>query len=111
MRFEPVSSVEEADVRFQWIEEFEARQAGTTDRDADSEGWLRKATVTLALRHSEGLPMSDDFLRLVALHEVGHALGLPHSEDPGDAMHPGNRSARLSARDVRSLQQLYASPR
>jgi hypothetical protein len=96
-----------ADVEFGWIRRFGSSQAGTTDWRTDGEGWLQKVVVTLALEHEDGTPMSAEFLSLVSLHELGHAIGLPHSEDPADVMHPGNRSLELSDRDILSARQLY----
>ena len=96
-----------ADVEFRWIRRFEAHQAGTTDWETDGDGWLSAAVVTLAVEHEEGMPMSGEFLRMVALHELGHVLGLPHSGDPNDVMHPGNRNLSLSYRDIRSARRLY----
>jgi hypothetical protein len=40
-------------------------------------------------------------LRRIALHECGHACGLSHSDDPGDAMHVPVSVLRLSANDKR----------
>lgn len=99
-----------ADVVFRWIDRFEARQAGTTDWRTDGEGRLRAVIVTVALEHEDGTPMSDEFRGLVSLHELGHAIGLPHSEEPTDVMHPGNRSFELSDRDILSARQLYMRP-
>lgn len=101
---------EEADVQFRWIRRFETSQAGTTDWRTDGDGWLSRAVVTLALEHEDGTPMSSEFLALVSLHELGHVIGLPHSDDPADVMHPGNRNLELSDRDILSARQLYMRP-
>jgi len=105
--FRPTVHRDEADVELGWIRRFSSSQAGTTDWRTDGEGWLQRVVVTLALEHEDGIPMSDEFLSLVSLHELGHAIGLPHSEDPADVMHPGNRSLELSDRDILSARQLY----
>ncbi|VDM37546.1 unnamed protein product [Toxocara canis] len=51
-------------------------------------------------------------LRFVALHEIGHALGLRHSRDPNAVMHPYYREQlkngfRLSEDDIRGIRALY----
>jgi Matrixin len=107
VRFRVVEPNQRHDVVVRWIDQFMTPRAGVTAWDADADGWIRAATVTLAIRHHDGLPMGEDFLRFVALHEFGHLVGLPHSGDPRDVMHPGNRNAHLSSRDVRSAQTLY----
>jgi Matrixin len=45
----------------------------------------------------------------VALHETGHALGLGHSDSPGDVMYPYYRIVSgLGPGDIAAIQQQYA---
>ena len=49
-------------------------------------------------------------IRLTAAHEMGHALGLGHSDSERDVMYPTNTATSVSARDRRSMEVLYDTP-
>jgi len=50
-------------------------------------------------------------LRSVAAHEIGHLLGLPHSNDPNALMYPYiNNSLRPKSDDIKKIQKLYGRP-
>lgn len=53
---------------------------------------------------------ADIDLYSVALHELGHALGLGHSDVPNAVMYPYYRRAtNLTAEDIGAIRQLYAA--
>jgi hypothetical protein len=110
IRFMTTSDTTQADILVHWIDHFDFDRAGQTDLTWDQAGRVRKASILLALRTNTGVVLPDPALLTVAVHEAGHALGLPHSPDSNDVMFPATQTAILSERDRRTAQILYQLP-
>jgi hypothetical protein len=110
IRFQVVSDSADADVMIRWIDHFDFDRAGQTDLTWDQWGRVRRASISLALRTHTGTVLPDAALLSVAVHEAGHALGLPHSSDTNDVMFPATRTGTLTERDRRTIEVLYRLP-
>lgn len=110
VRFEQVPDTTGADIIVRWIDHFDFDRVGQTDLSWDQYGRVRRAAITLALRTGEGVVLPDPALVSVAVHETGHALGLPHSADTLDVMFPSTHVGAPSERDRRSITLLYRLP-
>jgi len=105
------SDTTEADITFGWRKTFGLRnQAGQTDLSWDRAGNVLHASVVLATRTGEDSLFTDEALLDAAIHEVGHAMGMPHSTDSADVMFPTTRTGVLTERDLATARLLYSLP-
>jgi hypothetical protein len=109
LRFTFVDRAHDAEIRVHWTDRLD-RKTGNTVWRVDRSGWMRGGDVVLATHLGDGRVLDTRSLRAIALHEVGHAIGLSHSDDRHDVMAPLVRVAALSGGDRATARLLYALP-
>ncbi len=96
-----------AEVRFQWRIQFDGERTGETELQWDDDGRLTSGVVTLATFDPKGQPLGEDDVRVLALHEIGHLIGLDHCADSTALMFANPKVRALSERDIRTALLLY----
>ncbi len=89
-------------------------EGGETKMLYDSTGTFRHCSIAILTAHAtDNLPPSENEIKGVCLHEIGHSLGLTgHSPNAGDIMYCSetefeSKRPQLSARDLATLKKLY----
>jgi len=110
VRFVFVDDPADAEVRLRWVERLDQESCGETTWTTDAAGWMRRGDITLAMRASDGALQDETDIRAMALHEVGHLLGLGHTADSTAIMAPWVAADELSDADRATIRLLYALP-
>jgi Matrixin len=109
LRLVYVTSERDANIRVRWTD-YLTRKTGSTTWRTDRFGYLTSGDITLATHISDGQALDKRGMRAIALHEVGHALGMSHSLDEHDVMASLVRVDGLSVSDRGTIKLLYALP-
>jgi hypothetical protein len=110
IRFTFVEDSTDADVHVTFIDRFKEPISGRTRWSRDDDWWITDANIVLAVHHFQGEPLDEDSMRAMALHEIGHLLGLDHTRDSMSVMAPKVRVRQLSDADRATARLLYALP-
>lgn len=118
LRFSFVGSPQEADIKCTWLADPSAlsnsAEAGETRVFTSGMNIVSGTIKLLTVPLTDQLPLTDNRLRQICLHEIGHVLGLAgHTTDPADAMcfssSVADRWRRLTARDSNTIRRLYST--
>ena len=75
-----------ADVHVTWTDSFNESISDKTLWAHNDAWWIVDASIQLAVHHRDGTALDLDATRAIALHEVGHLIGLDHTRDTTSIM-------------------------
>ena len=110
LRFLFVPDSDSASVHVVWVDRFDDSAAGKTYWERDKNWWIVGANIEIAVHRPTGEAYDQQMIRTIALHEVGHLIGLDHSPNIDDIMAPKVHVSALSAADLRTAALIYQLP-
>ena len=119
-KFRFVDDAKQAVIRVSWTDDpaklakIEPFQAGSAEFIVGDFGIDSANIVLLTSKPVSLTKMTDNSMHWAILHEIGHAMGLSHSDDTHDLMYHGFSDAAdahppvISERDSRTITKLYS---
>jgi predicted Zn-dependent protease len=116
LRFEAAKRTQDARLHFEWIDQSvigRDYEVGHTNRRVEG-GRILSAEISMMRhpiidRHLSETQQKQRFYTTL-LHELGHALGVEHSNNPEDVMYyRGWQNEHLSVQDIQRVCLLYAT--
>jgi len=99
-----------AEVHVTWVDRFQGRMTGRTLWRHDQHGWITSGSIEIALNLPDGRPVVLDGVRAIALHEVGHLVGLDHPTDQTSVMAAQVLVTQMNEADRRTARLIYDLP-
>lgn len=82
---------------------------GNTDINYNQKGEINTAHIKLLQTDNHGNYLSKTKLYAVAIHEIGHAIGIMgHSQSKNDVMYGFNATSEFSAKDKETIRLMYS---
>lgn len=120
LSYMPVNDPNKADIRVRWTNTIDTRGHSGDGGTAYTAGLMiphlrndqiEYMEVKIATFDIQGKPQNSETIYAVAIHELGHSLGLlGHSDNPNDIMFAENQHViSPSKRDLNTIRRLYST--
>ena len=113
LRFTFIYDSTTADMTVRWRERFgaeEGQRIGVTERTQTSAFLIAHANVSIANHDSTGRLLPVTTVGGILRHEIGHALGLNHANDPSSVMYRESATSTIGGSDRATLRLIYLVP-